>query len=179
MKAKLTGKQQAFVAEYLVDLNATQAAIRAGYSKKTAKQMGTENLAKPVIKELIDKEKAARIERVQYSADDVLTDLVRIARFDIRELYNDNGDLKPVSEWSDDAAMVISSVDVNIIKTISSGDDEQIRVAIKKLKIEQRTKAIELAGRHVKVMAFDNTVTLDIPPHVSRNFTGRKAAGLD
>ena len=52
--AKLTPKQQRFVDEYLIDLNATQAAIRAGYSPKTAQQMGAENLSKPVIAEAIE-----------------------------------------------------------------------------------------------------------------------------
>ena len=51
---KLTAKQQRFCDEYLIDLNATQAAIRAGYSEKTARQIGTENLSKPSIKEYID-----------------------------------------------------------------------------------------------------------------------------
>ncbi len=55
---KLTQKQQRFVDEYIISGNATQAAIKAGYSKKTAKQMGTENLAKPIIKAEIDRRNA-------------------------------------------------------------------------------------------------------------------------
>lgn len=55
---KLTLKQQRFVDEYIISGNATQAAIKAGYSKKTAKQMGTENLAKPIIKAELDRRNA-------------------------------------------------------------------------------------------------------------------------
>lgn len=59
MATKLTAKQQRFVDEYLIDLNATQAAIRAGYSEKTAYSIGDENLTKPVIKDAIEKALAA------------------------------------------------------------------------------------------------------------------------
>ncbi|MCT4374251.1 terminase small subunit [Limosilactobacillus fermentum] len=55
---RLTQKQQRFVDEYIISGNATQAAIKAGYSKKTAKQMGTENLAKPIIKAELDRRNA-------------------------------------------------------------------------------------------------------------------------
>lgn len=71
----LTDKQKRFVEEYLIDLNATQAAIRAGYSVETARQIGAENLSKPVIQEAIQKAQNKRSERVQITQDDVLRDL--------------------------------------------------------------------------------------------------------
>jgi phage terminase small subunit len=73
---KLTAKQERFVAEYLIDLNATQAAIRAGYSEKTAKQMGTENLAKPVLAEAIETALAERSERTEITQDYVLATIM-------------------------------------------------------------------------------------------------------
>ena len=72
----MTPKQRAFVSEYLIDFNATQAAIRAGYSKKTANVIGPENLAKPCIREQIDNHLSER----QMSADEVLTRLANIAK---------------------------------------------------------------------------------------------------
>jgi len=63
--SNLTPKQELFVNEYLVDLNATQAAIRAGYSKKTAKQIATENLSKPAIARAIAEANQERMERVK------------------------------------------------------------------------------------------------------------------
>jgi len=71
-KRKLTAKQKLFITEYLVDLNATQAAIRAGYSKKTAKAIATENLSKLAIKEQIEKAKAERAKAVGVTAEQVL-----------------------------------------------------------------------------------------------------------
>ena len=72
MSDKLTSKQEIFCREYLVDLNATQAAIRAGYSKNSAKQQGTENLAKPVIAEFIQELKAKRADKLNIDAEWVL-----------------------------------------------------------------------------------------------------------
>jgi len=80
--SKLTAKQQRFVEEYLVDMNATQAAIRAGYSEKTANQIAAENLAKPGIAEAIAASVKARSERAQVKADDILAEVDAIATVD-------------------------------------------------------------------------------------------------
>ena len=79
MGQKLTAKQQRFVAEYLVDLNATQAAIRAGYKEKTAGQTGAENLKKPQIQDAIKRANEQRLKKASISADRVLQELARIA----------------------------------------------------------------------------------------------------
>ncbi|NRA79859.1 MAG: terminase small subunit [Pseudoalteromonas sp.] len=71
-KPKLTAKQEMFCKEYLIDLNATQAAIRAGYSEKTAKVIGYENLSKPYIAELIQVLMTKRSNKVEIDADWVL-----------------------------------------------------------------------------------------------------------
>ncbi len=78
--AKLTAKQQRFCDEYLIDLNATQAAIRAGYSKKTANRIGTENLSKPVIKEYIEKRMAEKEAALIANQDEVLKYLTSVLR---------------------------------------------------------------------------------------------------
>ncbi len=75
----LTPRQRCFVEEYLIDLNATQAAIRAGYSKKTAKQIGAENLAKPVLQDAIAEAMAARSARTEITQDMVVRECARIA----------------------------------------------------------------------------------------------------
>ena len=75
---KLTDKQQRFVEEYLVDLNATQAAIRADYSEKTAYSIGQENLKKPEIQTAIQKELQKRTERTHVDQDYVINGLVKI-----------------------------------------------------------------------------------------------------
>ena len=78
MAAKLTDKQRTFVAEYLVDLNATQAAIRAGYSVRTAGAIGEENLRKPEIQAAIAEAQAQRAQRTEISQDYVLANLVEV-----------------------------------------------------------------------------------------------------
>ena len=77
-KSKLSDKQKMFCKEYIVDLNATQACIRAGYSEKTAKQIGCENLSKPYLQDEIAKLIKEREERVQLTADKVLEDIERV-----------------------------------------------------------------------------------------------------
>lgn len=84
----LTPKQQAFVDEYLVDLNATQAAIRAGYSAKTANEQGARLLAKASVAEAIASEMQKRSMRVQRTADDVMRDLAAI-RADAMQIVHD------------------------------------------------------------------------------------------
>lgn len=75
---KLTDKQAAFVREYLVDLNATQAAIRAGYSERTASRIGPQLLGKTCVREAIEKAQAKRAQRVEVTQDYVIENLVEI-----------------------------------------------------------------------------------------------------
>lgn len=77
---KLTAKQQRFCDEYLIDLNATQAAIRAGYSKKTAKVIGAENLSKPYLKAYIQQRMAEKEKELIADQDEVLKYLTSVLR---------------------------------------------------------------------------------------------------
>ena len=79
MAKKLTEKQKRFVEEYLIDLNATQAAIRAGYSPKTANEQGTQNLAKLSIQDAVAKAMAERSRRTGINQDRVLQELAKLA----------------------------------------------------------------------------------------------------
>ena len=79
MSDKLNDRQKRFANEYLIDFNATQAAIRAGYSEKTANRIGSENLSKLDIAKYIEKRKKARINRTQINQDFVLVELLKIA----------------------------------------------------------------------------------------------------
>jgi len=95
----LTAKQAAFVREYLLDLNATQAAIRAGYSEKTAVQQGPRLLGNVGVAAAIMKAQASRAERTQVDADWVLRRLADEADADLADLYDEHGGLRPVHEW--------------------------------------------------------------------------------
>lgn len=76
----LTPKQQAFVDEYIIDLNGTQAAIRAGYSEKTAQEIASENLSKPIIKEAVNAAILRRSKKSERKAADVLADVQELAK---------------------------------------------------------------------------------------------------
>lgn len=97
---KLTPKQAAFVREYLIDLNATQAAIRAGYSVRTASSIAEENLRKPEIKAGVQAAMAERGERLKASADDVLREITRLAMIDVGRITEVTGpaDIKALPE---------------------------------------------------------------------------------
>lgn len=147
----LTGKQRRFVEEYLIDLNATQAAERAGYSPKTAYSIGNENLSKPEIAKAIQAAMKERERRTQITQDRVLQELARIAFFDIRKLYNDDGSMKAPHELDDDAAAALSGVDVTEEFQGKGEDREQVGFT-KKAKIFDKGTALTLAMRHLGML---------------------------
>ena len=138
MADKLTPKQQRFVEEYLVDLNATQAAIRAGYSEKSAARISVELLNKTQVQKSIEKAQAKRAERTEVTADRVVTELAKIAFADPRDLMEWGPDglvLKDCRTIPDAAAAAVSEV--------SESNDG---IKLKKL---DKLKALELLGRHL------------------------------
>ena len=167
-KKKLTAKQEMFCREYLVDLNATQAAIRAGYSEPSARQIATTLLSKDYIQSAISKLMAKREEKTELNAEYVLRRLHEIESFDSTDMYNEDGTLKNVSEWPERAGMIISGIDVSTV-TRSGSTDETCTVMTKKIKIESRTKALELLGKHVNVKAFEKE-GMELPEGVEFHF---------
>ena len=146
--AKLTPKQQRFVEEYLVDLNATQAAIRAGYSERTAEVIGHENLRKPKIQGFIDKALAERTERTQITADKVLREYARLGFFDPRKLFNDDGSPKGIQELDDDTAAVLAGLEVMEIYE-GRGEDRQFVGHLKKYKLADKKGALDSIAKHL------------------------------
>lgn len=95
---KLTDKQELFCREYLVELNATQAAIRAGYSQKTSEQLSYKLLQKTSVQNYIQELKQQRYERNKINADYVLKRLVEIDQMDIADILTPSGDSLPIKE---------------------------------------------------------------------------------
>ncbi len=150
----LTPKQQRFVDEYLIDLNAAAAARRAGYAEKRADAMGHENLRKPEIAAAIAQAQAERAKRTQIDADWVLRRLAAMADADLADLYGPGGTLRPVSDWPEVWRRgLVVGVEVDEIRVGA----ESIG-ATKKAKIADRLKALELIGRHVAVGAWREKV---------------------
>lgn len=124
----MTKKQKRFVEEYLIDLNATQAAIRAGYSPKTAKDIGCENLAKPNISDAIDKAMAERSRRTGINQDRILLELARIGLAKITDVVDpDTGKILP--DASDDDLACIQSIK---IKPNEFGTEREVKLYDKK-----------------------------------------------
>lgn len=150
--ANLTPKQQRFVDEYLIDLNATQAAIRAGYSKDSAKEIGCENLTKPNIQEAIAEANKSRQQRIQVDADYVLRRLVEIDQMDVLDIMDDKHNLLPLSEWPKVWRQYLSS-----LESLELSDADG---AVKKIKWPDKVKNLELLGKHVSVGAFKDKVEM-------------------
>ncbi len=146
----MTSKQQRFVEEYLIDLNATQAAIRAGYSKKTARAVGSENLTKPDIRAAVAEAQQARSERTKIDADWVLTRLADEATADLADLYDGGGGLKPIAEWP----LVWRQGLVSGLVVEEIFKDAKKLGQVTKIKLSDRIKRVELIGKHVDVRAF-------------------------
>lgn len=119
--ASLTPKQQRFVVEYLIDLNATQAAIRAGYSRKTAEDIGRQLLRKTPVAEAIRTARDAQNQRLLLSADDAREQNAFIARFDPAELFDEQGGLLHVTKMPRHIRCALKSLKV-VRKNLTSGD---------------------------------------------------------
>ncbi|WCA57781.1 terminase small subunit [Agrobacterium tumefaciens] len=158
---ELTAKQRAFVREYLIDLNATQAAIRAGYSEKTAGQVGAENLKKPEIASAIDAAMKIRADRTDITADRVLRELAKIGFADIRKAIKWQGTLVTEEDNPDGGdTLVIKNVVTNNVTLVSSDEiDDETAAAISeisqnstggiKLKLHDKRAALVDIGKHL------------------------------
>lgn len=146
----LSPKQAAFIREYLVDLNGTQAAIRAGYSAKTAEKIASENIRKPEVKRALDAAMKTRADRVEVKADDVLRELMRIGLADPAACFDENGDPLPVHKMPKEARAFIAGVDYE--ELWEGHGEERTRIGnIRKLKFWNKPQALDLLGKHLKL----------------------------
>lgn len=156
----MTPKQEQFVREYLIDLNATQAAIRAGYSAKTAEKIGSENLSKPEIKAALDAAKVKRSATTEITAERVLKEISRMAFYDpldlievIREALPD--EIADDVELSDDGKIITGLRNARDLKYLP----EDVRRAVVgwgydrnqnfTLKLADKSKALDQLARHL------------------------------
>lgn len=154
--AKLTEKQQRFVDEYLIDLNATQAAIRAGYSVKTADVQGSRMLGVVKVQQVISERMAERSKRTGINQDRVVLELAKIAFVKMPDLVDSEGRIRD-SATDDDLACIES------IKYKSSESETGSSVE-REVKISPKLKALELLGKHLGMWndKLDVTVTQPI-----------------
>ena len=135
----MTKKQKRFIEEYLIDLNATQAAIRAGYSPDTAKAIGCENLTKPDIRAHIDRAMAERSKRTDVNADRVVQELAKIAFVNATEVID------PKTATVREDALPEDTAAIQSVKVKTFGEDGLER----EIKMADKLKALEMLGRHL------------------------------
>lgn len=150
---KLTPKQAAFVREYLVDLNATQAAIRAGYSRRTARAIAAENLTKPYIAEAVQEAKAGRAERTEITADMVLKELARIGFADVRDLFEwdeESTTFVPSANLTSDQAAAVASVKSETTRFTTPSGEVETKIKLE-LKTHDKLGALREIGKHLGI----------------------------
>ena len=141
---KLNPKQQRFVEEYLIDLNATQAAIRAGYSPKTATAIASENLSKPSISAAIACAMAERSKRTGITQDRIIEELAKVAFIKLTDIVDDTGKIKAGATDEDRAC--IESIKYKRTDTDTGYSEER------EVKASSKLKAIELLMRHTGML---------------------------
>lgn len=163
MAKALTPKQERFVEEYLIDLNATQAAIRAGYSKKTAQEQSSRLLSNVMVQDAVSEAKKERSARTQIEADRVVQELAKIGFADIRRAVKwgatprdpQSDDFEPTGLNIYPVALVPShEIDDDTAAAISEVSLTQTGV---KLKMHDKKSSLDSLGKHLGIFEKDNT----------------------
>lgn len=188
--ANLKPRQELFVREYLIDLNATKAAERAGYSKKTARSIGQENLTKPDIQAAIAAQQGKRIQKLEISAERVLNELALLGFANMLDYIQigENGTAKvDLSKLTRDQAAAIGEITVEEF-TERTGEDDNGKPTFEnvkrtKFKLNDKRGALVDLGRHLKLFTEKVEVEGDVKVEVQdvkqkllAKLAGRKAA---
>ena len=147
----LNAKQEAFCREYIIDLNATQAAIRAGYSERTAQEQSSRLLSNVIVSDRVAELMRDRSSRVRIDADYVLKRLAEIDQMDVADILTEDGSLKPIKDWPKVWRTTLSGLDV---MTVFNSEEATTESVLKKIKWPDKVKNLELLGKHVNVNAF-------------------------
>lgn len=140
-KRQLSEQRQRFVDEYLIDLNGTQAAIRAGYSVKTAQEQASRLLSNVMVQQAIAKRMAERSKRTGVNQDRVVLELAKIAFVKMTDIVDDHGRIKGTA--TDDDLACIESI------KYKESDNEFGGSVEREVKIGSKLKALELLGKHL------------------------------
>lgn len=152
---KLTDKQDAFCREYIKDLNATKAAIRAGYSEKTASEIGFENLRKPQIVDRVCELKEIAFKRNDIEVDRILLEYKRIGFSNVVDYYDldseENLKLKKLSELNENHSAAISSIETS--ETTFGEDGKKTTI---KFRLHDKLKGLEALSKYKGLFEKDN-----------------------
>ncbi len=145
----LTPKQTRFVAEYVIDLNATQAAIRCGYSAKTAQPAASRLLSNVMVQDAVRAATARQLERLDLSAALTLAAIRRQVVGDIRNLFDADGNLIPINQLRADDAALIAGFEV-VMRNAGAGDGHTETVV--KVRLTDRAKYVQMAAQHFALL---------------------------
>lgn len=148
---KLTTKESLFVDYYLVDLNASEAARKAGYSEKTAGTIASQVLARPHVAAAIQKAMQRRSQRTEVTQDRVLQELARIMFFDPRRMFDAAGNPIPINELDDDTAAAIAGVEV-LEEYEGYGKDRKFIGYTKKYRLFDKNTALTNGMKHLGML---------------------------
>jgi len=156
MSPSLNDKQVRFCNEYLKDYNATKAAIRAGYSKKTAKQIGNRLLTYVDVQKFLQSKKKKLAEKFEITQERTIQEIGRIAYQDARRFFDQDGNLIPIHELDDDAAAVLAGMEIDEITEWEDGKKKHVGYT-KKIKRWDKNKGLEMLGRYFGIFEKDNS----------------------
>lgn len=159
---KLTPKQERFCEEYVIDMNGTQAAIRAGYSENSANEQAAQLLAKLSIQNKVKELRAEISQRTEITADNVVKELAKIGFMTIDEIYTDTNSLKDIRSLSDKAKAAVAGVKVTE-KTYGKDDNETTEKTTE-IKLWDKGKALVELGKHLGIFKEDNNQRATILP---------------
>ena len=159
----MTKKQKRFVEEYLIDLNATQAAVRTGYSVKTAMEQGYQLLQKTSVQEAIAKAMAERSKRAGISQDRVIQELARIAFVNPQNVI-DSEDASVKADATEDDLACIQSVKV---KTMDGAKGKSVE---REVRLNDKMKALELLGKHLVMFKDKLEVDADMDLNITIDY---------
>ncbi len=163
MTKKLNPKQLMFVKQYPIDLNATGAAIRSGYSPKTARAQGCRLLTNVYIKEAIAAALEKRSEKLECTAENVLKRIWLLANFNINKFMRYTEENQPYFDFSEATEDDWYCLDEITVDRIGRGTGEDhIEIDRVKLKAVSKIKALELAGRHIDIGAFRDKLEVEV-----------------
>lgn len=163
-----------FIKEFLKDRNATRAAIAAGYSERSARVAGARLIADANIRSQIETENDKINSKLEVSEERIRLELARLAYFDPVAIFNEDGSVKPISEIDEDTRRAICGVDVTELFEGLGDKRNQVGYA-KKIKLTDKTKALEQLGRHLKM--FTDKVEVSASDElIAKLMEGRKRA---
>lgn len=160
---EITAKQKRFCQEYVIDSNATQAAIRAGYSKRTARSQGQRLLTNVDIENYISKLQEDIQERNKITIDECVGFLANMARVDIADFYADNGQLKSIHDIPKESRQAIAELSV-FEEYQGVGKDRELIGFTKKVKTTDRKGVIVELMKHLGGYKIDNEQKVDKNP---------------